>query len=74
MSDFEQNQISFGVYLLHRIAEAWGMPVPDAFKLLDSVDAFAGYILPCYDTLHTQGSRALVEDITSFVRGRGVSV
>ena len=33
-----------------------------------------GYILPCYDVLHTQGRQYLVEDITEFVKEKGVQI
>lgn len=32
------------------------------------------YIIRCYDVLHTQGKEYLVEDITEFVREKGVLV
>ena len=32
------------------------------------------YIIKCYDVLHTQGKEYLVEDITDFVKEKGVNV
>ena len=32
------------------------------------------YIIKCYDVLHTQGKEYLVEDITDYVREKGVNV
>jgi len=42
-------------------------------KLLDT-GILDDYIIPCYDTLHTQGAEALVEDITEFVHERGSKI
>ena len=41
---------------------------------LSEADAIDGYILPCYDTLHTLGSKYLVEDITEMMAERGVKI
>ena len=35
---------------------------------------YLNYIIKCYDVLHTQGKEYLVEDITDYVREKGVNV
>ncbi|MFI3284216.1 MAG: DUF3791 domain-containing protein [Erysipelotrichaceae bacterium] len=32
------------------------------------------YVIACYDTLHTLGKEYLVEDITEFVKEKGIHV
>jgi hypothetical protein len=44
------------------------------YKKLSEANAIDGYILPCYDTLHTLGSKYLVEDITELMDERGVAI
>ena len=33
-----------------------------------------GVVIKCYDVFHTQGKEYLVEDITDYVREKGVNV
>ncbi|MBO4609279.1 MAG: DUF3791 domain-containing protein [Lachnospiraceae bacterium] len=70
----ERNQIVFVTYLLYQLAEAWQMSPSGVYKKLSEANAIDGYILPCYDTLHTLGSKYLVEDITEMMDERGVKV
>ncbi|MDR3224951.1 MAG: DUF3791 domain-containing protein [Clostridiales Family XIII bacterium] len=42
--------------------------------MLLETDILDGYILKCYDTLHTLGAEYLVDDLTEFTRERGVAV
>jgi len=69
-----RDEVDFSVFLLHRLAESWGRPVPEAYAILTSTGVLDHYIIPCHDTLHTLGTEYLVEDVTEFVRERGASV
>ena len=44
------------------------------YKILNSTGILDNYIIKCYDVLHTQGKEYLVEDITDYVREKGVNV
>lgn len=74
MNDEVVREIDFSVFVLHHLARAWGMSVPDTFAALRSADIIKGYLVPCYDVLHTLGAEYLVEDLTDLARERGVSV
>jgi len=74
MTQCTADEKDFGVFLIHRLAERWGRPVPDTYSILYETDVLDGYILKCYDTLHTLGTEYLVEDVTDFVREKGVTV
>jgi len=63
-------QLTFVVFLLHQLAEAWGMSVPQAYMRLQRVGVLDDYIISCYDVLHTLGSEYLVNDITELVKQR----
>ena len=64
----------FGVFLLHRLSERWGKPVPETYFILKDTEILDGYIFKCFDTLHTLGTEYLVEDLTEFAREKGVAV
>ncbi|MCR5719506.1 MAG: DUF3791 domain-containing protein [Lachnospiraceae bacterium] len=70
----DKNEITFITFLLYQLAEAWHMSPSGVYKKLSEANAIDGYILPCYDTLHTLGSKYLVEDITVLMEERGVAI
>ena len=69
MSEKTRDEIAFSVFLLHALADAWCISVPDAFRLLQESE-----IIPCYDALHCLGKEYLVDDITTFAREKGYAV
>ncbi len=44
------------------------------YQILNTTGILDNYIIKCYDVLHTQGKEYLVEDITDFVREKGIKV
>lgn len=70
----DKNEITFITFLLYQLSEAWHMSPSKVYGKLMDADVIDGYILPCYDTLHTLGSKYLVEDITELMAERGVAV
>lgn len=72
MDEQTANIIDFCVFVFHHLAASWKMPVPEVFRRLSSADIVNGYLIPCYDVLHTLGAEYLVEDVTDLARERGV--
>ena len=70
----EKKEVVFVSFLLYQLAEAWHISPSKVYKKLLEANAIDGYILPCYDTLHTLGSKYLVEDITELMNERGVTI
>ena len=66
--------LEFTVFLIHSLAGAWQKPYWAVYQILNDLDILDGYIIPCYDVLHTLGQEYLVEDITDLVREKGVQV
>ncbi len=64
-------EMGFTVFLVHSLAESLGLLPAAVYAKLEQTGILDDYIVPCYDTLHTMGSQALVEDITGFLRERG---
>lgn len=69
----EREELSFTVFLIHKLAEAWEKSPAAVYHVLKETGILDDYILPCYDTLHTMGSQYLVEDITQFAKERGMA-
>ena len=63
-------QLTFVVFVLYQLADAWGMSVPQVYGRLQKAGVLDSYIISFYDVLHTMGAKSLVEDITDVVKAR----
>ena len=70
----KERELTFSIYLLYSLAESWKKTPSAVYNILNSTGILDNYIIPCYDVLHTQGKEYLVEDITEYVREKGVEV
>jgi len=70
----KEKELDFSVFLLYSLANEWKKTPAVVYQILDSTGILDSYIIPCYDVLHTQGKEYLVEDITEYVREKGVCV
>ena len=70
----EKKELSFSIFMLNSLADKWKMSPAKVYKILNSTGILDNYIIKCYDVLHTQGKEYLVEDITDYVREKGVNV
>lgn len=69
-----KKELSFSIFILYSLADKWKMSPAAVYKILNSTGILDNYIIECYDVLHTQGKEYLVEDITDFVREKGVKL
>ena len=70
----EKKELTFVVFILHAIGQHWNMTTLEVYDILNSTGILDDYIIKCYDVLHTLGKEYLVEDITEFVREKGIDV
>ena len=70
----EKKELTFVVFILHALGQHWNMTTPEVYDILNSTRILDDYIIKCYDVLHTLGKEYLVEDITEFVREKGIDV
>ncbi|MBR1709609.1 MAG: DUF3791 domain-containing protein [Clostridia bacterium] len=70
----EKKEIEFVTFILYQLSEVWHITPSKVYAKLSEANAIDGYLLPCYDTLHTLGSKYLVEDLTEMLAERGVTV
>ena len=69
-----ERELSFAIYILYALAEKWKKTPVAVYKILNETGILDNYIIACYDMLHTQGKEYLVEDVTEYVREKGVNV
>ncbi len=70
----KENELNFSIFMLYSLADKWKSTPATVYKILNSTGILDNYIIACYDMLHTQGKEYLVEDITDYVREKGVSI
>ena len=70
----QKNELSFSIFVLYSLAEKWKITPAAVYKILNTIGIMDDYVIRCYDVLHTQGKEYLVEDITEFVREKGVNI
>ena len=70
----EKKELTFVVFILHALGQHWNMTTLEVYDILNSTGILDDYIIKFYDVLHTLGKEYLVEDITEFVREKGIDV
>lgn len=68
----DKDVLSFVTYCISKLGQFLNMPQRDVYLKLKDSGILDDYIIPCYDVLHTFGSRYLMEDLTDYMREKGV--
>lgn len=67
-------ELSFAVFCIESVAEKMMLPANKVYDILTKdTDVLYQYIVPCYDSLHTQSKEYIVNDICSVLRERGIA-
>jgi hypothetical protein len=68
-----QAEMEFAVFCIECLAEELGVAGCVVYRwLTEDSDILDGYVVPCYDALHTQGREYIVRDIKELMQERGV--
>jgi hypothetical protein len=66
-------ELVFSVFCIENTAEQLGLSGEEVYRLLtERSDILDNYIIPCYDTLHTQGKEYIVNDIVDCIHENGL--
>jgi hypothetical protein len=69
------NVLEFAIFCIENVADKLGVPGNKVYEAMTkNSDILYEYIIPCYDTLHTQGKDYIVEDIIDFMNEKGVKL
>ena len=72
-TEMTREQSFFAVFCIEAIADELGITGDKVYKMLvDDSDILDGYIIPCYDALHTQGKDYIVSDIIDYMKEQGM--
>ena len=71
--DADEKQIEFAVFCVENLAIDLNLDPTDVYDLLtEESDVLSSYIIPCYDTLHSQDKQYIIDDIKQVLRSKGV--
>lgn len=70
----KEKELGFSIFILYSLAEKWKKTPSAVYDILNSTGILDNYVIAGYDVLHTLGKEYLVEDITDYVREKGVYV
>ena len=68
----DKDTLLFVTYCISKLSQYLGLSQKDVYTRLKSSGILYDYIVPSYNVLHTFGSRYLMEDLTDYMREKGV--
>lgn len=68
----DKQTLEFVTYSISKLAAVLGLAQSDVYRRLKVSGILDGYLITSYDVLHTFGSRYLMEDLTDYMREKGV--
>lgn len=66
-----KEELGFTIYCAGILAERLGITEREAYHLLCKGDIVDGYIVPCFDVLHTFSKDYIVDDLVSLLKKTG---
>lgn len=68
-------ELEFAVFCIENLAAALHTDARTVYRTLcDQSDILKGYIVPGYESLHTQSKEYIVNDIVDVMKERGVAI
>ena len=68
----DNKTLEFVTYCIGQLSLLLKLPQREIYKHKKKSGILYGYIVPSYDVLHTFGSRYLMEDLTEYMKEKGV--
>jgi hypothetical protein len=68
----DRNILEFVTYCISCLARRLNLPKQEVYNRLKNSGILYDYIVPSYDVLHTFGTEYLMEDLTDFMKEKGV--
>ena len=68
----DNKTLEFVTYCIGQLSLLLKLPQREIYKRLKKSGILYGYIVPSYDVLRTFGSRYLMEDLTEYMKEKGV--
>lgn len=66
------NQLEFVTAVIGSVATRLGLPLATVYQRLKDSGIIDGYLVPCYDSLHTFSRDYFTNDVIDFMKEKGV--
>ncbi len=68
----DRKVLEFVTFCISSLSLHLNLTQKEIYRKLKNSGILYGYIVPSYDVLHTFGSRYLIEDLTEYMKKKGV--
>lgn len=68
----DKNVLEFVTYCISKLSQYLNLSQREVYIRLKDSGILDNYIIPCYDVLHTFGSRYLMNDLSEYMKEKGV--
>ena len=68
----DKKTLEFVTFCISRLSLLLNLPQQEVYRRLKDSGILFDYIVPSYDVLHTFSSRYLMEDLTDYMKEKGV--
>lgn len=70
----DKKTLEFVTYCISKLSQVLKLPQREVYRRLKESGILYNYLVPSYDVLHTFSSRYLMEDLTDYMKEKGVLV
>lgn len=70
--NMDKKTLQFVTYCISKLSHLLMLPQQEVYSRLKKSGILYDYIVPSYDVLHTFSSRYLMEDLTDYMKEKGV--
>lgn len=71
-NNMEKKTLEFVTYCISKLSQVLNLPQREVYRRLKESGILYDYIVPSYDVLHTFSSRYLMDDLTDYMKEKGV--
>ena len=64
--------LNFTIFCINNVALFLGKSAREVYHCMQDANIIDGYIVPCYDVLHTFSKEYIVDDLVDFMKKKGV--
>ncbi len=68
----DKKTLEFVTYCISKLSQVLKLPQREVYRRLKESGILYNYLVPSYDVLHTFSSRYLIEDLTDYMKEKGV--
>lgn len=68
----DYKSLRFTIFCINNVAAYLGRSAKEIYHLMQDTNVIDGYIVPCYDTLHTFSKEYIDDDLISLMQKKGV--